>query len=125
VTLPEEMPVTETLELFHALDGELGLPVAQVIVNKVIPPVLSPKEREALLAFPESELARAGNEALTIGVRRAMRETVQQCALVRLREEFAAETRGSHGKVPLSYLPGRVEGVQTLASVRELSLRLA
>jgi anion-transporting ArsA/GET3 family ATPase len=33
VTLPEEMPVTETLEGYQALHGVLGLPVGPIVVN--------------------------------------------------------------------------------------------
>src|SRR5258708_39475257 len=36
VALPEDMPANESLELARAVTGELGLPVANVIVNQVI-----------------------------------------------------------------------------------------
>lgn len=115
VTLPEEMPVTETFDLFEALDQELGLPIAQVIVNGVIPPLFSPGEREALLAPRDLDVSRPGDAALASGARRARRELVQHEALVRLRDGV---------KVPLAYLPYRFEGVNTFASVSELAMRL-
>jgi anion-transporting ArsA/GET3 family ATPase len=124
VTLPEEMPVTETFDLFDALDKELGLPVAQVIVNGVIPPVFSPEERDALLAPRELDLGRAGDEALAAGARRARREMVQHDALVRLRDGMGAGVGGDGRRIPLAYLPYRFEGVNTFESISELAMRL-
>src|SRR5580700_7252252 len=51
VTLPEEMPTTETIELSQAL-GEMGLSVARVVVNAVLPPLFDRDERTALEALP-------------------------------------------------------------------------
>ena len=124
VTLAEEMPVTETLDTFDTIESELQLPVAQVIVNRVIPPLLSPKEREALLVYRGADPACEGDEALIVGIRRAQREIVQQNALVRLRERFSAGPDSSRSLVPLAYLPYRFEGVNTFESICELSMRL-
>ena len=44
VTLPEEMPTSETIELAASLTGELKLPIGRVVVNGVLPPLFS-KER--------------------------------------------------------------------------------
>lgn len=115
VTLPEEMPVTETFDLLEVLESELKLPIAQVIVNGVIPPIFSPRERDALLAPRPLDESLPGDEALASGARRARREVVQHKALVRLRDEI---------KAPLAYLPHRFEGVNTFESVSELAMRL-
>ncbi len=115
VTLPEEMPVTETFDLLEALNTEMRLPIAQVIVNGVIPPIFSPRERDSLLAPREIDETLPGDEALASGARRARRELVQHDALVRLREDL---------NVPLAYLPQRFEGVHTFESVSELAMRL-
>src|SRR6185503_19325530 len=48
VTLPEEMPTTETIELAAALTNELGIPIGKVVVNGVLPPLFSKEERAAL-----------------------------------------------------------------------------
>src|SRR5512135_2993992 len=50
VTLPEEMPTTETIELAQALRKELGLPIGKIVVNCVLPPLFSIDERSALEA---------------------------------------------------------------------------
>jgi len=44
VTLPEEMPVTETIQLARGLD-EIGLPAGRIVVNGVLPPLFAPEER--------------------------------------------------------------------------------
>lgn len=45
VTTPEEMPVTETIELYHQVRGRTGVDVAAVVANRVLPALFS--EREA------------------------------------------------------------------------------
>src|SRR4029079_6448215 len=41
LTLPQEMPTSETIELAHALTRELRLPIGKVVVNGVLPPLFS------------------------------------------------------------------------------------
>ncbi len=113
VTLPEEMPVSETFELLDAVDRELHLPVAQVVVNGVLPPILSPAEREALLRHG-TDPAAPGDEALAVGARRAIREALQQESLERLRAGIDA------AMTELPLLPGEVD---SLAAVRQLATR--
>jgi anion-transporting ArsA/GET3 family ATPase len=48
VTLPEEMPVNETMELCEDVEGLLGIPIGYIIINSVFPQVL--KKRDATLA---------------------------------------------------------------------------
>ncbi len=85
VTLPEDMPTNETLELLDALDQELGLPVVKLVVNGVIEPLFNDEERKRLLS--DITLARnlAGTEGIAGGIRRAIRERVQEESLLRLR----------------------------------------
>ncbi len=52
VTLPEELPVTESLELMEGL-RETRVPVAGVIVNKIMGDEFTDEEREAMLALSE------------------------------------------------------------------------
>ena len=124
-TLAEETPVTETLFLYEALTNELSLPVSMVVVNKVYPPLLSQREREAFLGCSDVSLTMDGNEALAIGFRRAQIEQAQNCAIMRLLQSFDTDRFGSNDGPTLCYLPYRFDGVKTPASVFELSLRLA
>jgi anion-transporting ArsA/GET3 family ATPase len=94
VTLPEELPTSETVELVTAIRGELGLPVLRLVINGVLTPLFSDAEREALLADPArldigAPLLTSGTSAsaLVAGARRAVREKVQSESLARLERE--------------------------------------
>jgi anion-transporting ArsA/GET3 family ATPase len=91
VTLPEEMPVSETIELVSAVRGELGLPILRLVVNGALDPLFSAEERRALLADASlvdiaapARTAGTGASALVAGARRAVREEVQRESLARL-----------------------------------------
>jgi anion-transporting ArsA/GET3 family ATPase len=85
VTLPEEMPVSESLELRAALVDELRFPVIRVVANRVVERLFESSERELFQALPARlpddsplrSLARAGQ-------RRALREGVQERSLAEL-----------------------------------------
>ena len=83
VTLPEDMPTNETLELHDAIRTQLRLPIATLVVNSVLPSLFRAKERpvfSALEVDPESPL-----RGLALAARsRATRETVQRVALTTL-----------------------------------------
>ncbi len=91
VTLPEEMPTTETLELSRVLRTELGLPIGKVIVNCVLPRLFSPGERDALegLRMDRPPNPVSSVDAIVMsGRRRALREGVQAAAIERLTREL-------------------------------------
>lgn len=122
VTLPEEMPTTETIELCSDIRGELGLPVLGLVVNGVLDPVLSPAEREALLG--ETALldigapARAAGtreSAVVAGSRRAVREKVQAESLARLERAI---------DLPTVRLPFLFDEASTAHGTRILAERL-
>jgi len=85
VTLPEEMPVAETIELRTALVDELRFPVVRLVANRVVERLFEPDERAVFAELPEQlpdgscldSLARAGQ-------RRARREQVQVRSLAEL-----------------------------------------
>jgi anion-transporting ArsA/GET3 family ATPase len=115
VTLPEEMPVTETLDLLQAMRSELKLPVVQVVVNGVLPPLFSARERDALLQPRDLDPSVMGDAALAAGARRARRELVQHEALVRLRDGV---------DLPLVYLPYVFDDVDSLKAITDLAARM-
>src|SRR5262249_7319229 len=91
VTLPEEMPTTETIELCTGIRGELGQPGLGLIINGVIGPACPPEEREALLGDARlldvgapARTAGTSESAIVAGARRAVRERVQAESLARL-----------------------------------------
>ncbi|HKP59404.1 MAG TPA: ArsA-related P-loop ATPase [Polyangiales bacterium] len=91
VTLPEEMPTTETIELYDAVRGELELPVCGLVVNQTQPVLFDESERPILDALAD-ELA-AGSTLQTVARAsraRAERERVQEAARRRLEKHIQA-----------------------------------
>lgn len=84
VTLPEELPTTESLELIDSVQNELGLPIGEVVVNGIIPPLFSEAEREQLLAKDAVLGDEPGEQAIAAAARRSVRERVQAASLKRL-----------------------------------------
>jgi anion-transporting ArsA/GET3 family ATPase len=87
VTLPEEMPTTETIELAHAL-ADMGLPVSRVVVNGVLPPIFSGEERATFEGLSAFEVRTPGDAALYASRERAARERMQAESLNRLSREL-------------------------------------
>jgi anion-transporting ArsA/GET3 family ATPase len=110
VTLPEEMPTTETIELAHALRDELKLPIGKIVVNGVLPPLFSKAER-ATLERTDPE----GDPVLLAGRSRAVREDVQAAALARLAKELP---------VSPSFLPQLFEDAATPEAIKQLAKRV-
>ena len=95
VTLPEEMPTTESVELVNNIRADLGLPVLKLIVNGVLTPLFSEGERDelvrdgSLLAIDAPQTsAGTRDSAIVAGARRAVRERVQAESLARLDREI-------------------------------------
>jgi len=115
VTLPEDLPATEAIELASAIDGELALPIAHVVVNQVIEFFFSESERHELL-MPRELSGGAGDDGIKAAVRRAIGERVQADSLKRIRDGIAAK---------LVTLPRLIEDPSTPAAIRALSAMLA
>jgi anion-transporting ArsA/GET3 family ATPase len=114
VTLPEEMPTTETIELAHAL-ADMGLPVSRVVVNGVLPPIFSGDERIALEGLSPFEVRTSGDAALYASRERAARERMQAESLTRLSRELPA--------VP-SLIPLLFEDAANPDAIRRLAKRV-
>ena len=114
VTLPEEMPTTETIELARAL-GDLKLPVGKVVVNSVLPPLFSRDERARLEPFSVDETPTRGDAAIAAGCNRAARERLQAESLNRLSRELAA---------PTCFLPLLFKDAAQPDAIRELAKRM-
>ncbi|HEX2875659.1 MAG TPA: ArsA family ATPase [Polyangiaceae bacterium] len=115
VTLPEEMPTNESIELCGALRSELTLPLLSLVVNQVVPTIFAPAERDALAELEEPAEQDAASLALGAGIRRAAREQVQSQSLERLAKLG----------VPLLKLPFLVEGATSLPAISKLVDALA
>jgi anion-transporting ArsA/GET3 family ATPase len=116
VTLPEEMPTSETIELAHALTTELKLPIGKIVVNGVLPPLFSREERAMLEAIKDTPPASKGDAAVLAGRDRATRERVQAESLNRLSKELP---------VSPAFLPLLFEDAARPEAIRQLAARVA
>jgi anion-transporting ArsA/GET3 family ATPase len=104
VTTPEEMPVTETIELVARLRAEVDVPLGAVIVNRVLPELFTHSDEETFEALRETEASallteRAGRGA--VDVLDAARLAV---SLRRTRAAHLDELRETV-ELPLLYVP--------------------
>jgi len=104
VTLPEYMPVSETLDLTSALTEELKISVLHLVINRVLPALFAEKERPAIKRLPAELAEDAEIQGLAVaGKRRVLRETLQYRAISRV---------GGHVEAPCSELP-YLNGLET------------
>ena len=104
VTTPEEMPVSETIELLERLDRETGVTPSAVVANRVLPALFDRRQSEVVDHLVEVEpvlVDAAGpgvREVLAVArVTEARRRTGNR-HLERLREGISAE-------LPVLYIP--------------------
>jgi len=98
VSLAEEMPVTETIELRGALERELGLPLAGVIANGLAPERIGPRQRRTVEAGLDACGTPAARAALAAALSEHERASAQREQLTRLADGVG---RDPH---PLPYL---------------------
>jgi anion-transporting ArsA/GET3 family ATPase len=120
VSLPEDMPVTETIEIVRALEADLHLPVVRVVVNGVLDPIFTRCEGEALIGSDgllevDIRYEDPGEHALAVAAHRAARESLQARCIARLEEELSTQ---------LTLLPFLLDGAGTPEGVRVLASKL-
>ncbi|MEA3213938.1 MAG: hypothetical protein QOJ19_94 [Acidimicrobiia bacterium] len=124
VTTPEEMPVTETIELAHELRSRTKVDVAAIVANRVLPELFGHREEalfDAVEAGPAGQLLREklgpavdtlfGAARLSVGLRRR-----GAAHLGRLREALP--------DLPVLYLPERFGGEEGLAATKLVARNL-
>ena len=87
VSIPEEMPTNESIELYRSLDAELHIPVATVVANGVLPSLFGPEDDILVRSFGHTG-AKDLQPLLEAGRRRSIREHLQKEHLDRLRTEI-------------------------------------
>lgn len=114
VTLAEDMPVSETIELESAIRAELHMHPHTLVVNQVLPRLFAPSERDIIARLvasldassPLYGVARAGRQ-------RALREEVQEQSLARLGASLSALPRIT---LPMLFAPEfRRESIESLS----------
>jgi anion-transporting ArsA/GET3 family ATPase len=127
--LPEELPVTETLEGMASLRAA-GLPVASVVANRVTDDRLGGRAGRlaALAKDPAPLLAaarRAGAELDGPGVAVLLAEARDRQRRVVRERRLLKELRAGAGDLPVAELPSLAGGVGGQDGVRALARRLA
>ncbi len=89
VTLPEDMPANETIDLHAALRDEIRMPVGRLVLNAVLPKLFKADERQPIAALPAALEDHSPAYALALaGRQRALREGVQQESIAKLRQSL-------------------------------------
>ncbi len=113
VTLPEEMPVTETLESVQSLRSEMNIALAGIVMNAVLPPLATADDLDAWWDEVAQEAATLGGHAAaaaTHGEERMRMRTLADSYIARLR---------SSTRLPVLELP-RLEGALGIDELRTL-----
>jgi anion-transporting ArsA/GET3 family ATPase len=118
VALPEDMPANESVELAAAVTGELGLPIAKVIVNQVIELVLDEAERAALSGARGLDPLDPGDQGLAVAARRAETERAQEASMTKLRNGIAAPLVTLPRLLTDPSTPGAISGLAELLAKR-------
>ena len=119
VTLPEELPATETLELIGAIDDDLRLPLGALVVNGLLPRLFSDGEARELATTLAADADQGGTvdpSPGASGVRAAARRAVQERAQAASLERLVAGT-----DLPRIVLPYLFEDAATPAAIEKLS----
>ncbi|MBS1837061.1 MAG: ArsA family ATPase [Actinobacteria bacterium] len=123
VTVPEEMPVTETLELIERVQGETQIDVASVVVNRVLPELFGRSEEEIFERLRAPAGVAALGDALGAGVEPVLDGAELAVRLRRSRVAHLERLRsGLPEGLPVMYLPflfHRSHGVRATSRIAE------
>jgi anion-transporting ArsA/GET3 family ATPase len=120
VSLAEEMPVSETIQLGQRIAREAGVPVQQLLVNQVTPPLLAEGSAAPLLGRIDARMnGRQGSlaELIAAGLLREQRAHRHREQVERLRRSLPG--------IPLATLPLLLQDDGPAGLVRNLAYRLA
>ncbi len=113
VTLPEEMPVAETLESVSSLRADLNIALSGIIVNAVVPALADDEDIDAWWSELTAEAAAQGGHAAAAaehGKERRRQRAMSDSYIDRLRSE---------SRLPVLELP-RIDGHLGVDELREL-----
>jgi anion-transporting ArsA/GET3 family ATPase len=123
VATPEEMPVTETLELVERIRTETEVDLAGVIVNKVLPELFGRGEEETFHQLREPELVGALSQAVGASIEPVLDAAELAVTLRRTRTEHITRLRTEMPtNISLLYVPylfTRTHGVRATRNLAE------
>ena len=124
VSAPEEMPVTETIELAERLDAETDVDLAAIVVNRVLPELFTEREEPLFEALREPGPVATLNDALSGDVAPVLDAAELAVTLRRTRAgHLATLRRAVDPSLPLVYVPylfTRTHGARAARQVAEL-----
>lgn len=124
VSAPEEMPVTETIELAERLDEETDVDLAAIVVNRVLPELFTEREEPLFEALRSPAAVEALSTALGGDVTPVLDAAELAVTLRRTRAGHLATLRRSvDPALPLVYVPylfTRTHGARATRQVAEL-----
>jgi anion-transporting ArsA/GET3 family ATPase len=126
VATPEEMPVTETLELVGRLDSETGVDLAAVAVNRLLPELFGRSEEAVFDRLQRGPM----RDALASALDGDPGPVLEAAALaVRLRRAGVVHVErlraGIDERVPMLYLPYLFARMPGLRATRQMAEALA
>lgn len=125
VSAPEEMPVTETLELADRIRTETVVDLAAVVVNRVLPELFGRGEEEIFQALREPQLVGALSEKVGGPVAPVLDAAELAVTLRRTRVEHLARLRdGLPPGLELAYLPYLFTREHGVRATRQLASSL-
>ena len=123
VTAPEEMPVSETLELIDRLHAETDIDVASVVVNRVLPELFGRSEEEIFDRMAEPDAVELLEERVGVGAQPVLDGAQMAVSLRRSRVPHLNRLReGLPPGLPLLYLPylfHRSHGVRATSRIAD------
>lgn len=117
VTLPEEMPVTETVEGYQALRDELGVPIGPVLVNCTHPERFD--QGKTALVSTMAAAAEASGDAVSAQALRHAAERAAWAAERRARVELLQRELPAAQLVKVPLFAGAVTGMTLTESVAQ------
>ena len=113
VSLAEDMPTNETLELHDVVENELGMPMAGLVINCVLDELFQDRDMEALAALADAFAGESPEGQVVAAARtRANLESIQRDCITRLTERI----RGAVWQLPRLSAPDlRRKEAETLA----------
>ena len=122
VSAPEEMPVTETIELVERIRSETTVDLAGIIVNKVLPELFGRGEEEIFSNLREPEHARELATAVGGPAEPVLEAAQLAMTLRRTRTEHVARLRSNLPTgLPLLYVPYLFTRTHGLRATREVA----
>ncbi len=124
VSAPEEMPVTETIELTERLETETDVDLAAIVVNRVLPELFTEREEAIFDRLRSPAAAERLGEAVGGDVEPILEAADLAVTLRRTRAGHLATLRGATDpRLPLIYVPylfARSHGARATRRVAEL-----